>query len=373
MGFLSGIGDAIDTGISGVGKFLGSITGATQAAEGGEKAAEIQAQYGREAMKQQQQQFETLMRLLSPYQQVGIPAAQRLAGYERELAPTGISAIQNQLIPQLMQAYNLAQVTQNIPGASQALQQAIGAGQAQQAQLGYLTSAGPEALAQQMQYAQAGQQAMQQQAALSGAAGPRAQQAAIAQIEQSPEFQAIATQGENAILQNAAATGGLRGGRVQQALAQYRPQLLNQFIQQKYQQLGGLAQAGLETSRGLTSLGATVGEAMTGRGAQAAQNLLSLGTGTAQNLYGIGAQAAQNAAQMGTGFGQSLLQAGQAAAAGQAASSMQQGQQIGSLLGQIGAAEAGGELAQGARVGNLFQNFLQLAGAYSGGKLAKAF
>ena len=103
MGFLSGVGDAIDTGISGAGKLLGSITGATQAAESGEKAAEIQAQYGREAMKQQQQQFETLMRLLSPYQQVGIPAAQRLAGYERELAPTGISAIESQLIPQLMQ------------------------------------------------------------------------------------------------------------------------------------------------------------------------------------------------------------------------------------------------------------------------------
>lgn len=93
-------------------------------------------------------------------------------------------------------------------------------------------------------YVSAGTGAIGQQQALLGLSGPTAQKAAISSIEQSPYFKSQTKQGEMGILQNASATGGLRGGNVQGALAQFRPALLNQLIQQQYGQLGGLSQLG---------------------------------------------------------------------------------------------------------------------------------
>ena len=91
---------------------------------------------------------------------------------------------------------------------------------------------GEPALAELAGYADFGPQAIQQQAALAGLQGPQAQQAAITAIEQSPLFQAQVRQGEEALLQQASATGGLRGGNIQGALAQFRPQMLQQQIEQ---------------------------------------------------------------------------------------------------------------------------------------------
>jgi len=78
-------------------------------------------------------------------------------------------------------------------------------------------------------YVTGGAEAFKQQQALIGAQGPEAQRAAIAALEQGPAVQALTQQGENALLQRASATGGLRGGNVQAALAQFRPQMLNQL------------------------------------------------------------------------------------------------------------------------------------------------
>lgn len=93
-------------------------------------------------------------------------------------------------------------------------------------------------------YRQAGEQAINAQGALVGLQGTGAQSQAISAIENSPAFQAIAQQGENAILQNAAATGGLRGGNTQLALSKFRPELLNLFVQQQLQNLGGFTSLG---------------------------------------------------------------------------------------------------------------------------------
>ena len=126
-------------------------------------------------------------------------------------------------------------------------------------------------------YMQAGQAALGQQQALLGLGGADAQRAAIAQIEQGPQFQAMVEQGEMGILQNASATGGLRGGNTQAALAQFRPQMLSQLIQQQMAQLGGLS----------------------GAGQQGAMNVASLGQDSAQGImrqYGAQGQAAAGAA-----------------------------------------------------------------------------
>lgn len=104
-------------------------------------------------------------------------------------------------------------------------------------------------------YVKTGTSSLTAQADLLGLSGAPQQQAAIAGIQNSPYFQAVSQQGENAILQNAAATGGLRGGNTQAALAQFRPQLLNQLIQQQYSNLGGLTQLGQASAAGQANAG----------------------------------------------------------------------------------------------------------------------
>jgi hypothetical protein len=105
-----------------------------------------------------------------------------------------------------------------------------------------------------------GATAFGQQMALTGAAGADAQRAAIQAIEQGPEFTALARQGENAILQQASATGGLRGGNVQGALAQFRPQILSGLIEQQYGRLGGLAQMGQNAATNQATFGQATGQ-----------------------------------------------------------------------------------------------------------------
>ena len=120
---------------------------------------------------------------------------------------------------------------------------------------------------------------------LLGLNGAGAQKTAISGIEKSPYFQSVAQQGENAILQNASATGGLRGGNTQGALAQFRPSLLNQLVQQQYQNLGGI------TSLGQNSAAQTGNAGM--QSANSIGNLLSQ-QGQAQAGGILGAQNAQN-------------------------------------------------------------------------------
>jgi hypothetical protein len=108
-------------------------------------------------------------------------------------------------------------------------------------------------------YTEAGTGALAQQQALLGLGTPDAQQQAIAALESSPQFQALQQQGETAILQNAAATGGLRGGNVQAALAQFRPALLSSLINQQYERLGGLSSIGQNAAAGVGNAGMSTG------------------------------------------------------------------------------------------------------------------
>jgi hypothetical protein len=106
-------------------------------------------------------------------------------------------------------------------------------------------------------YVSAGVPAVRQMQALSGALGPEAERAAIAQIEASPTLQAAVDRGETALLQRASATGGLRGGNIQAALAQFRPQMLSQEIQSRLGQFGGLATLGSNAAARQGTFGAT--------------------------------------------------------------------------------------------------------------------
>jgi len=104
-------------------------------------------------------------------------------------------------------------------------------------------------------YTEAGLPALQQQQALLGLQGPEAEQAAIERIRGGETFQALTQQGEEALLQRASATGGLRGGNIQGALAQFRPALLNQAIEQQYGRLGGMTTLGQRSAAGVGAAG----------------------------------------------------------------------------------------------------------------------
>jgi hypothetical protein len=80
-----------------------------------------------------------------------------------------------------------------------------------------------------------------------GLTGQEAQAQAIEKIAQSPLLAELTRQGEEALLQNRAATGGLRGGNTQGALAQFRPAMLQAEIDKYYGRLAGLSGVGQQS------------------------------------------------------------------------------------------------------------------------------
>ena len=93
-------------------------------------------------------------------------------------------------------------------------------------------------------YLQSGTSAVNAQSDLAGLNGPEAQAKAVAALSGGSEMNALVSQGEDALRQNATATGGLRGGNLQGALAQFRPQMLSNLINQQYTRLGSMAGLG---------------------------------------------------------------------------------------------------------------------------------
>lgn len=112
-------------------------------------------------------------------------------------------------------------------------------------------------------YTEAGVPALEAQQAFLGLRGPEAERAAIERISGGETFQALQRQGEEALLQRASATGGLRGGNIQGALAQFRPALLSSLIDQQYGRLGGLTTLGQNAATGTGAAAQTMGTNVT--------------------------------------------------------------------------------------------------------------
>ena len=106
--------------------------------------------------------------------------------------------------------------------------------------------------------------------------GPEAQRAAIAGIEGGAGYQSQVQAGEEALLQRASATGGLRGGNIQGALAQFRPQMLQQEIEKQYGRLGGLADIGRVTQQNLAQIGQSSGAGVGAAGLETGTNIANL-------------------------------------------------------------------------------------------------
>jgi hypothetical protein len=91
---------------------------------------------------------------------------------------------------------------------------------------------------------------------LVGTNGAPQQQSAIDALQASPFYQSLYRNGLEANLQNASATGGIRGGNEQRGLADFGSDTLAQVIQMQLGNLGGLAQMGLGATNSTGAFGA---------------------------------------------------------------------------------------------------------------------
>lgn len=136
-----------------------------------------------------------------------------------------------------------------------------------------------------------GRQAAGVQAALSGAMGPQAQQQAFQQFTESPGQAYLRERGEQAVLRNAAATGGLGGGRVLQELQRQGMGMAAQDLDAQFGRLSQVAGQGLQAQ---------------GLQAQAAQDAARMTYGAGEYLAGgrtrAGEQIAGNIGQTAQGL-----------------------------------------------------------------------
>lgn len=141
-------------------------------------------------------------------------------------------------------------------------------------------------------YSDAGLKSLSSQQDLIGLNGNDAQQKALDALQNSSQFNGLVKQGENAILQNASATGGLRGGNTEAALAQFRPQMLSQLINDQYTKLGGITSLGQNAAAGQGNAGMQSANAISNllqqSGAAQAGAALAAGKAQAQTWNTLG-------------------------------------------------------------------------------------
>lgn len=148
-----------------------------------------------------------------------------------------------------------------------------------------------------MPFMQAGTQALGATGDLLGLGGADPQAAAIAALKASPGFTSLYDAGADTILQNSAATGGLRGGNTNMSLAGFGSNLLATVIQNQLQNLGGLVNVGAGTAGQLGALGqnnaSAISELLTKQGTAKANGIVA-GAGAIQSAISGVAGAAGN-------------------------------------------------------------------------------
>jgi hypothetical protein len=147
-------------------------------------------------------------------------------------------------------------------------------------------------------YMDAGTSALSKQQDLMGMNGVAAQNAQINML-QGGEYQALAKQGENSLLQNAAATGGVRGGNTAAALEQLRPQMMQQLINTQNTNYGNMASQGQQAGTTLAGYRSDLGNQLAGvsgaQGQQLAQYNTNRGQYGAEKASSFGGLKTQNA------------------------------------------------------------------------------
>ena len=236
------------------------------------------------------------------------------------------------------------------------------------------------------------------QRSLLGMNGNAAQQYAITQIKNSSQFDALNRQGQDALLQNSAATGGLRGGNTQAALAQFSPNLLQSLINDQYAKLSGMTSVGENAAAftgnaGMSSANSISGTLGNSANAQSStygnsanaisailagnSNGLSSAYGNSSNLIASilagnssGINSAYNANSSGINSAYGLDTSAITGLLGNSANQItnaygNNANSISSLLAQQGAANAGGIMGNASSFGNAINNGFSAYGAYN--------
>lgn len=296
----------------------------SKASSAAKKAAAAQQKGQDAAIAEQRRQFDVIREILAPYVQAGRPELtqpyisagpgaiqqmQRLAGLGGEQARQQ-AIIDIRQSPQFTQLSDITKEKIDEYNRTRDQLRKSVKGENNLAAFDLATNAGVRDI-QSQGYAQ--QQALLQpvlQDKQYEQMGIDQQRQAIQQIEQGPLYQELAKQGEEAILASASATGRRGSEGTQSALARYRPQLLNQLIEQQYARLGGLSNVGQAASQNLLNLGqaSAAGQAgAAGQSGNAISNLLtSQGAAQAAGITGAGAAQAGGIGGIGSAIGGSL-------------------------------------------------------------------
>jgi len=180
-------------------------------------------------------------------------------------------------------------------------------------------------------YMSAGTDALGQQRDILGLNGGGAQAGVLASLQSSPLFQSLFRTGHDTLLNDASATGGLRGGNLQSGLANFSADTLTKVIQQQLGNLSPLTQLGFGATDTLARLGAANATQLSG---------LDVDSGRANAGMIAGKNTVSN-----NMFDQFQKLFGSAATGGAG------GGGIGSILSMIGGGGGGGSIFSGAGSG----------------------
>jgi len=253
----------------GIGTAVAGVAGASMQASAAQSAADTQAGASQAGIAQQQSEFNQIQQLLAPYQALGTPGINGLTGIQQQ--EQGVFGQTQGLMGQYSQGFN---------------------------QLNNMT----------------------------GANGPQAQQTWIDSLKSNPLYTNAMNLGQQAILANASATGGLRGGNTISSLGYLPGQVLSNVMGQQI----GNTQASLSSTLGSLN------------GSQVLNAILG---------------------QMGGQY-QNLINTGENAAAGTGSAAISTGNNITNLLGQQGAAQAGATIAGGNAAATALNGVAGAAGNY---------
>ena len=290
---------------SGIASAIAGATSASAATKAQGRAADLSAEVQREAMEEQRRQFEAMKEVLSPYVNMGNSALDEMSallGMDYEDSTTqscGLGEYEDRR-DEINSTYT-SDMKAELTRFKKERDEWQQSGEWLKGDKGPTTTALDITGKYRRDMADLGDAPRGDVTTTKTISGDERQKEAVASIENSARFKEMVRQGEEGIMQNSAATGGVRGGNTQGALAQFRPSILSGLIEERLNQLGGLAGMGANAAAGVGAGAQNLGNA-----AQGNANMLS------NILAGQGDAAAQSALAQGQAISGAFNNIGQA-------------------------------------------------------------
>lgn len=269
------------------------VYGASQQSKAVKSAAQAQTDASSAAIAEQQRQFDINQSNLKPYLTAGQSALQSQMAL---LGLGGTPATPAAAAPAASAQPDYAAYVQNNPDLLAAYQSQTGLARGKSIdQFGAEHWAGP-GQGENRPYTPFGDPSAQTATAAPtpgtpGVDAATAQQSAIDGLKNSPLYQSLYQNGQNTLLANASATGGLRGGNVQRSLANFGSDTLSSVIENQLSHLSGISGQGASTGATLGQLGAgtsgNISSLLVGQGQAQAGGILGSANANASGLSAL--------------------------------------------------------------------------------------